>query len=72
MLIDAKDKDGEIHRRVKFHPQLLLWGSPAHKSEGLAGSTVWRVRILLLSQFKSHPSHYLLNLWYEMEEDPNS
>lgn len=37
MLIDAKDKDSKIHRRVKFRCHLLLSGSPAHKSEGLVG-----------------------------------
>lgn len=38
MLIVAKDGDNEIHgHNVKFHCQLLLSGSPAHKSEGLVG-----------------------------------
>lgn len=37
MLIDAKDKDIEIHRRVKFHCHLLFPGSPAYKRQGLVG-----------------------------------
>lgn len=64
MLIVAKAGDTEIHRHnVKFHCQLLLSGSPAHKSEGLVG---------LMSVIQENPqTNQLLKAGKQLKVDIN-